>query len=60
MLIFIDGNDLRAAELVQMGFALKVEALQTGFSTSAPEPGQRAQGLIPLGDAPTPKRRACA
>ena len=47
-MIFIDGNDLRARELAQImpGLALKVEALQTGFSTSAPEPGQRARDKV--------------
>ena len=46
--IFIDGNDLRRAELAQIAPALQitVEALQTGFSTSAPEPGQRARDKI--------------
>ena len=46
--IFIDGNALRAAELAQIapGLALTVEALQTGFSTSAPEPGQRARDKV--------------
>ena len=47
-LIFIDGNPLRAAELAQIapGLAVTVEALQTGFSTSAPEPGQRARDKV--------------
>jgi hypothetical protein len=46
--IFIDGNDLRRAELAQIvpGLAVTVEALQTGFSTSAPEPGQRARDKV--------------
>jgi hypothetical protein len=46
--IFIDGNDLRARELAQIvpGWALEVEALQSGFSTSAPEPGQRARDKV--------------
>jgi hypothetical protein len=46
--VFIDGNDLRAAELAQIvpALAIKVEALQTGFSTSAPEPGQRARDKV--------------
>lgn len=48
MLVFIDGNELRAGELTQIlpGVALSVEALQTGFSTSAPEPGQRARDKV--------------
>ena len=47
-LVFIDGNDLRAAEirLIVPGVELAIEALQTGFSTSAPEPGQRARDKV--------------
>ena len=47
-LIFIDGNGFRAAELAQIapGLAVTVESLQTGFSTSAPEPGQRARDKV--------------
>ncbi len=47
-LIFIDGNDLRAAEIRQIApqLALTVEALQSGFSTSAPEPGHRARDKV--------------
>lgn len=47
-LVFIDGNELRAAEIRQIvpGVALTIEALQTGFSTSAPEPGQRARDKV--------------
>ena len=46
--IFIDGNDLRRAELAQIapGITITVESLQTGFSTSAPEPGQRARDKV--------------
>jgi len=46
--VFIDGNDLRAAELAQIipDLAITVEALQSGFSTSAPEPGQRARDKV--------------
>ncbi|MBL0213789.1 MAG: non-canonical purine NTP pyrophosphatase [Myxococcales bacterium] len=46
--IFIDGNDLRAAEIGQIvpNLTLTVEALQSGFSTSAPEPGQRARDKV--------------
>lgn len=48
MYIFIDGNDLRAKELAQIvpSLALTVEPLSTGFSTSAPEPGQRARDKV--------------
>lgn len=47
-LVFIDGNDLRAAELARIvpGLAITVEALQSGFSTSAPEPGHRARDKV--------------
>ncbi len=47
-IVFIDGNDLRAAEIREIapGLAVSVEALQTGFSTSAPEPGQRARDKV--------------
>lgn len=47
-LVFIDGNDLRAAEVRELvpRAAITVEALQTGFSTSAPEPGQRARDKV--------------
>lgn len=46
--IFIDGNDLRRAELAQIvpDLTVTVEALQTGFSTSANEPGQRARDKV--------------
>jgi len=47
-LVFIDGSDLRAAEirLIVPGVELAIEALQTGFSTSVPEPGQRARDKV--------------
>jgi hypothetical protein len=46
--IFIDGNDLRAAEIRSAvpGMDLAVEALQTGFATSAPEPEQKARDKV--------------
>jgi hypothetical protein len=46
--IFIDGNDLRAAELRQIapGLAFTVEPLQTGFATSAPEPENKARDKV--------------
>src|SRR5262245_11591871 len=46
--IFIDGNDLRAAEIRQIlpAIELVVEALQTGFATSAPEPEQKARDKV--------------
>jgi hypothetical protein len=47
-LVFIDGNELRAGEIrrIAPGLELSVAALQTGFSTSAPEPGQRARDKL--------------
>jgi hypothetical protein len=47
-LVFIDGNDFRARELAQVipSLSFIVEALQSGFSTSAPEPGQRARDKV--------------
>ena len=46
--IFIDGNDLRAAEVraIAPAFDLAVEALQTGFSTAAPEPDHKARDKV--------------
>jgi hypothetical protein len=46
--IFIDGNDLRAAEIRNIipGIELVVEALQTGFATSAPEPEHKARDKV--------------
>jgi hypothetical protein len=46
--IFIDGNDLRAAEIRKIvpSIDLLVEALQTGFATSAPEPEQKARDKV--------------
>jgi hypothetical protein len=46
--IFIDGNELRAAEIrhVIPGIALVLEPLQSGFATSAPEPEQKARDKV--------------
>jgi len=46
--IFIDGNDLRAAEYAQVvpDLAFVVEPLQTGFATSAPEPENKARDKV--------------
>lgn len=46
--IFIDGNDLRAAEVRQIipGIELAVESLSTGFATSAPEPEHKARDKV--------------
>ena len=46
--VFIDGNDLRAAEIRQISAVLdlRVEALQTGFATSAPEPEHKARDKV--------------
>ncbi len=47
MLVFIDGNALRAREVTRLlARELAVEALQTGFSTSAPEPAHRARDKV--------------
>ena len=48
MIVFIDGNDLRAGEIREIApaLAITVEALQTGFSTSAPEPAHRARDKV--------------
>jgi hypothetical protein len=46
-LILIDGSPLRAAEVSRLlGAPVVVEALQTGFSTSAPAPEQRARDKV--------------
>jgi len=46
--IFIDGNDLRADEIRRIvpGIELRVEPLQTGFATSAPEPDTKARDKV--------------
>ena len=46
--VFIDGNDLRAAEIraIVPALDLRVEALQTGFATSAPEPEHKARDKV--------------
>ena len=46
--IFIDGHELRAAEIRQLmpGVELVVEQLQTGFATSAPEPDNKARDKV--------------
>jgi hypothetical protein len=46
--IFIDGNDLRADEIraIVPGIELRVESLQTGFATSAPEPDTKARDKV--------------
>jgi hypothetical protein len=48
VLIFIDGNDLRAAEIraIAPGLAFAIEPLQSGFSTSAPEPEHKARDKV--------------
>jgi hypothetical protein len=46
-LVFIDGNDLRAAEVKQiLGVELVVEALTSGFATAAPEPEHKARDKV--------------
>lgn len=46
--IFIDGNDLRAAEvrMIVPNLDIVVEPLQTGFATSAPEPDHKARDKV--------------
>jgi Ham1 family len=46
--IFIDGNDLRAAEIKRIAPALDlvVEPLQTGFATAAPDPETKARDKV--------------
>jgi hypothetical protein len=47
-LVFIDGNDLRLAEIHQLipSLEITVEQLQSGFSTSDPEPKHRARDKV--------------
>ena len=47
-MIFIDGNDFRAAELrlIAPDLAFTVESLSTGFATSAPEPEHKARDKV--------------
>jgi inosine/xanthosine triphosphate pyrophosphatase family protein len=53
-LAFLDGNDLRAAELRRLVPALTFEvvALPTAYATSAPEPGQRARDKVLASEEP--------
>jgi len=46
--IFIDGNDLRAAEIraIAPGITFAIEPLQAAFSTSAPEPEHKARDKV--------------
>jgi hypothetical protein len=48
VLVFVDGNDLRRAEIAPLlaGVELAVEPLQAAFATSAPEPGQMARDKV--------------
>jgi hypothetical protein len=48
VVIFIDGNDMRATEVREVipGIELVVEQLQTGFATSAPEPEHKARDKV--------------
>ena len=47
-MIFIDGNELRAAEIraIAPGLTFAIEPLQSGFSTSAPEPEHKARDKV--------------
>ena len=53
-LAFLDGNDLRAAELRRIVPALDFEvvSLPTAYSTSVPEPGQRARDKVLASEVP--------
>jgi hypothetical protein len=48
VLVFVDGNDLRAAEIraIAPGVELVVEQLTSGFATSAPEPDNKARDKV--------------
>jgi Ham1 family len=48
VLTFIDGNDLRAAEIraIAPGLEFAIEPLQSAFSTSAPEPDHKARDKV--------------
>lgn len=47
MVIFIDGNEMLAGLFRQVApLELKIEQLQTGFATSAPEPEQKARDKV--------------
>jgi hypothetical protein len=46
-LVYIGGHELLAAEIRRIvGVELTIEALQTGYSTAAPEPGGRARDKV--------------
>lgn len=53
-LAFLDGIDLRAAEIRRIVPALDFEvvSLPTAYATSAPEPGQRARDKVLASEAP--------
>jgi hypothetical protein len=54
--VFIDGNDILAAAFraVAPQLDVVVEQLQTGFATSAPEPGQKARDKVLAHHSPHP------
>ncbi|HEX7701071.1 MAG TPA: non-canonical purine NTP pyrophosphatase [Kofleriaceae bacterium] len=54
--VFIDGNDFLAAAFrgVAPQLEVLVEHLQTGFATSAPEPGQKARDKVLAHQTPHP------
>jgi hypothetical protein len=49
---FLDGNEPRAAELRRLvpGLELVLTGLPSGFSTSAPDPAERARGMVLAAD----------
>ena len=54
MLAFLDGNDLRAADIRRIVPALEFElvSLPTAYSSSGPEPSQKARDKVLASDAP--------
>lgn len=49
---FLDGNEPRAAELRRLapGLELVLTGLPSGYSTSAPDPAERARGMVLAAD----------
>lgn len=49
---FLDGNELRAAELRRLvpGLELVLTGLPSGYSTSSPDPAERARGMVCAAD----------
>ena len=49
---FLDGNEPRAAEILRLvpGLELVLTGLPSGYSTSAPDPAERARGMVLAAD----------